>query len=343
MKKINIFYVVALSIIATLSIAILSCVGVVIYQNNKSYKANLITISFDYSTPSYITAYGGNFENFSNKKNKIEIQRGSWFAEFPTFESNLISECLVGWVLEGTDVLVDKYTQLNGDVTLQAVWNEIKLEENFGYSEGLKIQGSSIVKYEGNAASVSFPKNVLVGDKLSKITSIGASAFYRNLSIQSIEIPESVTSIGESAFEDCYNLVSANIPDGVTILEQYVFYCCDNLKTLTISSNSKLTTIKYRALLDAGEDSGMETLRLPSQLVNIESQVFGRGVYENIFIDSNFVASSYDIMSDMLTWVNADSKVYIRADIETVSSYLTTNFTQQTSDKTGYNMWVKNS
>lgn len=340
MKKINIFYVVALSIILTVSIAILSCVGVVIYQNNnKSYKSNLITVSFDYNTPSYISAYGGNFENFSNKKNKIEIQRGNWLGEFPTFESNLISECLVGWMLEGTDVLFDRYTQLYGNVTLQAVWDEIKLEENFGYTEGLKIQGSSVVKYEGNAASVSFPKNVLVGDKLSKITSIGALAFYQNLSIQSIEIPESVTSIGERAFAYCDYLVSANIPDGVTILERCVFENCYSLKTLTISSNSKLTTIKHRALSDAGVD----TLRLPSQLANIEDQVFGRGVYKNIFIDSNFVASSYDIMSDMLRYVNADSKVYIKADIETVSSCLTTNFTQQTSDKTGYNMWVINS
>lgn len=339
MKKTNIFYVVALSIIATLSIAIVSCLVVVISQNNKCYKSNLISVSFDYNTPSYISAYGGNFENFSNKKNKIEIQRGSW-AKLPTFDTDLINDCLLGWVLEGTDVLVDKYTQLCGDVTLQAVWNETKLEENFGYSEGLKIQGSSIVKYEGTATSVIFPKNVLVGNKISKITSIGESAF-KNSSIRSIEIPESVTSIGESAFDHCYYLVSANVPDGVTVLEKYVFYGCHSLKTLTISSNSKLTTIKNRALLDAGMDVDMETLRLPSQLVNIESQVFGRGDYESIFIESNFVASSYDIMSDMLRYVNTDSKIYIKTDIDTVSSYLTTNFTQQTSDKTGYNMWVK--
>lgn len=342
MKKVNIFYVVMLSIIVVISIAILSCLGVVISKNNKCYNSNFISVSFDYNTPSYISAYGGNFENLSNKKNKFEIQRGSWCGEFPTFESNLINDCLTGWVLEGTDVLVDKYTQLHGDVTLQAVWNETKLEENFGYSEGLKIQGSSIVKYEGTATSVNFPKNVLVGNKISKITSIGERAF-KNSSIRSIEIPESVTSIGESAFEYCRNLVNANIPDGVTTLEQYVFYSCYNLKTLTISSNSKLTTMKHRSLLDAGMIVDMETLRLPSQLVNIESQVFGRGDYENIFIDSSYVASSYDVMSDMLRWVNADSKVYIKTDIETVSSYLTTNFTQQTSDKIGYNMWVKNS
>lgn len=337
MKKTNIIYVVALSIIVTLLIAILSCVGVVIYQNNKSYKENLIAVSFDYSTPSYISAYGGNFENFSNKKNNIEIQKGSWFAEFPTFECNLISECLVGWVLEGTDVLVDKYTQLNGDVTLQAVWDEIKLEENFGYSDGLKIQGSSIVKYEGNAASVSFPKNILVGDKLSKITSIGASAF-ENSSILSIEIPESVTSIGESAFENS-RIVSANVPNGVKVLEEYVFAYCYSLKTLTISSDSQLEVIKYRAL----RRSPIEDLHFPSQVINIEDQVFGDYNYKNIYIDSNFVANSYYIMSDMLRHVNALSKIYIKTDIETVNSYLTTNFTQQTSDKTGYNMWVKNS
>ena len=83
---------------------------------------------------------------------------------------------------------------------------------------------------------------------------------------------------------------------GFDIYKKYVFYSCNNLKTLTISSNSKLTTIKYRALLDAGLSVDMETLRLPSQLVNIENQVFGRGNYENIFIESNFVAySSYII------------------------------------------------
>ena len=355
----------------------------------------------------------------------VVIQRGSWFKKFPTFKDEKINDCLLGWVFEGTDVMVDDYTQIYGDVTLQAVWNPLKLEEYFGYTDGIKLWRTTVTKYEGVEATVSLPKYVVVGNTVSELKAIDKSVFenstvtsitipdsvefigekafkgssitsitlpsslkvignyafeeskftdavisksvttigegvFKNASITSItlseglkgigesafegskltsvHIPETVTAIGKSAFEGCKSLVSANIPDGVEVIEENAFYSCDNLKTLEISYYSCLTTIKYRAFLD----TSIESLRLPSELRNIESQVFGRSNYKEIFIDSSYVANHLnDESSGLLNHIDSETKVYILDRIDLESS--PDGFVKQSYSKwSDYSLWKKN-
>ena len=66
---------------------------------------------------------------------------------------------------------------------------------------------------------------------------IGKGAFFKCISLTSINIPGSVTSIGEFAFSHCNSLTSINIPDGVTTIEDYAFAFCTSLSSITIPSS----------------------------------------------------------------------------------------------------------
>ena len=61
------------------------------------------------------------------------------------------------------------------------------------------------------------------------VTSIGGNAFVYCSKIKSVTIPDSVTSIGDGAFYSCHRLASINIPDSVTSIGENAFYGCNAL------------------------------------------------------------------------------------------------------------------
>jgi hypothetical protein len=73
-------------------------------------------------------------------------------------------------------------------------------------SSEFEMNGTTLVKYNGNGGSVTIP---------SSVTVIGDMAFYGNKSLTSVTIPSSVTTIGSDAFMDCSSLTSVDIPSSV--------------------------------------------------------------------------------------------------------------------------------
>lgn len=64
-----------------------------------------------------------------------------------------------------------------------------------------------------------------------------ASAAFRNCSIESISIPQSIRKIGESAFAYCKQLTAITIPDEVIEIKDCAFWHCDNLSEIHVGSN----------------------------------------------------------------------------------------------------------
>ena len=81
--------------------------------------------------------------------------------------------------------------------------------------------------------------NLILNDGLEYI---GDDAFV-HISIENVEIPETVTYLGADVFNSCFDLVSINIPSNITELNAGVFGGCSSLGTVTFSPNSSLKSI----------------------------------------------------------------------------------------------------
>jgi len=113
-------------------------------------------------------------------------------------------------------------------------------------SGDFEMNGTVLVKYNGNAANVTIPAGV---------TAIGQSAFQECTGLTSVAIPAGVTSIGGHAFSECSNLISVTISASVTIIERYAFSWCTSLTNVTIPTSVK----------SIGENAFFDTAWLNSQ------------------------------------------------------------------------------
>ncbi len=110
---------------------------------------------------------------------------------------------------------------------------------------------ASAVTYDGiiysvydNECAVVGCENELSGDVKVRdyvdgkvVVAIGEEAFRNQLSISSVELPDTITTIGDSAFLGCANLLSFDMPESVVNLGKAVFQRCKNLKSVKLSSN----------------------------------------------------------------------------------------------------------
>ena len=103
------------------------------------------------------------------------------------------------------------------------------------------------------------------------VTSIGDSAFYSCDDLKNIVIPDSVTSIGNSAFSNCYDLTSIVIPDSVTSIGGSAFYWCHGLTSIEFGEDSKLTSIGGSAFYHC---INLTSIVIPDGVTSIGSAAF---------------------------------------------------------------------
>ncbi len=152
----------------------------------------------------------------------------------------------IGWAFELCFKLVEiiNHSSLNitegsydyGDIGRYALevhkGNESKIVNKDGFLFYTYDNVNYLLGYTGTETDLILPENYN-GENYQ----IYDYAFYENITITSIIIPDSVTSIGQSAFDDCSNLTSVIISDSVISMGWSVFYGCDNL-TIYCHENS---------------------------------------------------------------------------------------------------------
>ena len=113
-------------------------------------------------------------------------------------------------------------------------------------------------------------KNVVIpyGYEGRFVTSIGDSAF-KNCSLTSVTIPDSVTSIGDSAFSDCLSLKNIKIPDGVISIGESAFWNCSSLTSVEIPDG--VTSIGDRAFEQC---SSLTSIEIPDSVTSIGDNAF---------------------------------------------------------------------
>lgn len=133
------------------------------------------------------------------------------------------------------------------------------------YSEGLKFSQSADQSfYSVSGVGTCSDKQIVIPPVYNSkpVTGIDQRAFWYNINIESVIMPDSITLIGESAFfgcsslsevklsaglkrlcnrafYDCSSLKSIVIPDGVTTIEEYTFVSCSSLENIFIHDGVK--------------------------------------------------------------------------------------------------------
>ena len=103
------------------------------------------------------------------------------------------------------------------------------------------------------------------------VTAIGDSAFYANIYLWKVTIPQSVTSIGEHAFDGCRGMRSLTINDATTSIGDGAFDGCRNLTTVKLGKY--ITTIGNNAFQDCHE---LDNVTIPDSVTSIGRSAFLR-------------------------------------------------------------------
>lgn len=96
-----------------------------------------------------------------------------------------------------------------------------------------------------------------------------AWAFFKNESLVTVKLPESITEVGEDIFGDCKNLRGVKIPEGVSRINKEAFYGCSILETINFPA--KLTSVGDNAFSLC---SKMELDNLPNSLLHVGQSAF---------------------------------------------------------------------
>jgi len=159
----------------------------------------------------------------------------------PVFLGTIVAEGTIDgfgkWALDNAGLLVidgkgkmpDWETHKNGDSWVStAPWyqrGEAGAIKRVHISDGVTSIGNDAFYKCMSLTSIDIPAGV---------TSIRKYAFSGCSSLTSIHIPNGVTSIGYDAFGYCSSLTSIHIPDGVTSIENWAFAWCENLTSIHI-------------------------------------------------------------------------------------------------------------
>lgn len=112
---------------------------------------------------------------------------------------------------------------------------------------------------------------------------IGDDAFNNCVSLESIELPNSVKRIGESCFSGCKSLQRVSLSSSLTEISKWMFKNCENLQTIKIPSDvTKICNYAFEGC------KGLWSVEFNDKLEIIEENVFGGCIsLGNIFIPNS--------------------------------------------------------
>ena len=93
----------------------------------------------------------------------------------------------------------------------------------------------TIVTYNGNDEEVKIPSYI----NGKPVLTVEDSAFYGNLTVKKITIPETVIRVGHQAFIGCLNLIEIYVPTSVLDFGEHALDNCPNLEKIHVE-NSKV-------------------------------------------------------------------------------------------------------
>lgn len=96
-----------------------------------------------------------------------------------------------------------------------------------------------------------------------------ARAFFKNESLVTVKLPESMTEVGEDIFADCKTLRGVKLPEGVSRINKEAFYYCSILEKINFPA--KLTSVDDNAFVLCGS---LELDNLPNSILHVGQSAF---------------------------------------------------------------------
>ena len=149
------------------------------------------------------------------------------------------------------------------------------------------IDENSIYKYTGSEKKIDIPRviNYIIDDKSPDnvteliVEKLGSNAF-KNATMTSVNIPNSVTEISSSVFANCSQLTDVVIPNSVETIGYNAFMGCSNLSKIDFPSNLKKlgNNVFYQCTL-------LKSVKIPKKVYSIGNNAFEESQLERIYID----------------------------------------------------------
>ena len=220
-------------------------------------------------------------------KSSLDITAGRWHeGDVGYYAKNVYTEENGSWFTDTADGYRFLYDGTKGYlIGYYGEATDITLPDSFTAYDGTTVNSYEIYQYAfyGNIALTS----VVIPDF---VTSISDDTFYNCRGLTSVTIPDSVTSIGDGAFSGCTGLTSITIPDSVTSIGDYAFCDCTGLTSITIpdgvtsigdgafSDCTGLTEINWNAVSVADFNSNSEVFYYAGTAGEGIAVTFGDGV-----------------------------------------------------------------
>ena len=263
----------------------------------------------------------------------------------------------------------DIYTQVFNNCTKL---EEVIISDNVRYIQAGLFDGCenlSKIKLSSQTRTIGYKafanckslNNIYLPDS---VLYINESAF-KGASINEIYLPSRLQTLGPNAFAECKNLTKITIPSKITVLQYGLFDGCSNLEEVILSNVKTLDSFVFRgceklSILDTSNITTMKDFIFGSCsslsefiIGGTDNVLFDDNSFEtsgftslNLIVDNETVANNF-IQNSSYGYVLAlttCNTVYINSTFDVSNStYLLENFTKQsTSDKSGYDMYVKN-
>lgn len=298
--------------------------------------------------------FGSNIKNIKLPQNLKSIGKSAFnsckYLEQVEFPENLLSvgeHAFAGCEKLNTINLPDSLEYL-GECAFQHCYQLSSVV----IGRGLAIIPFSTFMYCFNLSTVMIPDNVI---------EIGEQAFMRCSALTSIYLHNGITTIGKNAFNRT-GLLEIILPNSVTEIKEGTFSQCYLLRHVECNAVKviKKSAFAGTALLEIDlyateiiEDNVYaDCYNLQKVSIHSRLESIGESVFENCINLKEVTFESNEYFANSLTDVNSvgavlkhAEKVYVYFILEVSNStYLLENFTkQETSDKTGYDMYVRNS
>lgn len=156
-----------------------------------------------------------------------------------------------------------------------AILSDSIVNGNLSVTDNIYVGGLRVAtENDLNAAKQKFKDMVdgsittITAEDLYGITEIAPNRFYKDRSLQTIELPNTVTSISDYAFQGS-NIVEIIMSNSVTTLGSLCFSGCASLETVVLSN--QLQVISGQSFQSC---TSLETISIPNGVISIEQRAF---------------------------------------------------------------------